>query len=234
MGRTVGSPTSFSLALFASCALVAAPVALGGGSHPLTAKVALAHGEGGGGGGGSGGESGGGGGHDGGADSAGGGGHGGGSAGSHGAAETGYGGDHAGGMQGGAGHAGTSSHGSGVNGHGGLASHGAMANALGALNAAHTSPTALAHAAPTSRVGLIAAYDRAMLAALAMPTATPREIAARNAAIAAARQDQLGASANKGLTPGVVAHVDALLGLPPTNPTLGVTQSDVDATNAWR
>jgi hypothetical protein len=41
-----------------------------------------------------------------------------------------------------------------------------------------------------SRVGLIAAYDRAMLAALAMPTATPTEIAARNAAIAAARQDQ--------------------------------------------
>jgi hypothetical protein len=61
-----------------------------------------------------------------------------------------------------------------------------------------------------------------MLAALAMPAATPAEIAARDAAIAAARQNQLAAAANKGLTPGVVAHVDALLGLPPTNPTLGV------------
>jgi hypothetical protein len=76
-----------------------------------------------------------------------------------------------------------------VNGHAGLASHGALASALGALNAAHASPTALAHAAPRSRVELIAAYDRAMLAALA--TATPAEIAARNAAIAAAWQNQL-------------------------------------------
>lgn len=137
-------------------------------------------------------------------------------------------------MQAGAEHAGTSSHGPGVNGHASLASHGALASALEALNAAHASPTALAHAAPTSRVGLIAAYDRAMLAALPMPTATLAEIAARNAAIAAARQNQLAAAANKGLTPSAVAHVDALIGLPPTNPTLGVTQSDIDATNAWR
>ena len=137
-------------------------------------------------------------------------------------------------MHAGAEHAGTSSHGSGVNGHAGLASHGAVASALGALNAAHASPTALAHTAPTSRVGQIAAYDRAMLAALAMPTATPAEIAARNAAIAAARQNQLAAAANKGLTPAVVSRVDALLGLPPSNPALGVAPSDVDTANAWR
>ena len=137
-------------------------------------------------------------------------------------------------MHAGAEHAGTSSHSSGVNGHAGLAGHGALASALGALNAAHASPKALAHAAPTSRVGLIAAYDRAMLAALAMPTATPAEIAARNAAIAAARQNQLAAAANKGLTPAVVSRVDALLGLPPSNPALGVAPADVDTANAWR
>ncbi|WP_432696319.1 hypothetical protein ACQUQP_17485 [Marinobacterium sp. YM272] len=37
---------------------------------------------------------------------------------------------------------------------------GAVASSLGALNAAHASATARAHAAPNSRVGLIAAYER--------------------------------------------------------------------------
>ena len=40
-------------------------------------------------------------------------------------------------------------------------------NNLGALNAAHASETALAHASPNSRVGKIAAYKEAALAALA-------------------------------------------------------------------
>jgi hypothetical protein len=100
-------------------------------------------------------------------------------------------------------------------------SSGQLASALGALNAAHASPAALAHAAPGSKVGQIATYDRAMLTALAMPDITPAQIAARNAAIAAAR-GQLAAASNKSLTPPVVARVDDLLGLPATDPTIGV------------
>jgi hypothetical protein len=92
---------------------------------------------------------------------------------------------------------------------------------LGALNAAHASPTALAHASSNSRVGMIAAYDRAMTAALSMPHATPHQAALRNAAIAAARQD-LKAASNKTLTAAVVQKVDLLLGLPPSNPRLGL------------
>lgn len=61
-----------------------------------------------------------------------------------------------------------------------------------------------------------------MLAALAMPTSTRAEIAARNAAIATARSQELDDAANKPLSPSVVAQVDALLGLPPTNPAIGV------------
>jgi hypothetical protein len=104
----------------------------------------------------------------------------------------------------------------------GAASGMQMASALGALNAVHASSTALAHAAPGSKVGQIAAYDNAMLAALAMPGDTPAQVAARNAAIAAARA-QLAAATNKTLTPDVVAAVDNRLGLPTTDPTLGVT-----------
>ena len=53
---------------------------------------------------------------------------------------------------------------------------------FGALNAAHASTTAQAHAAPGSMVGHVATYDKAMIAALAMPSATPAQIAARTAA----------------------------------------------------
>jgi hypothetical protein len=45
--------------------------------------------------------------------------------------------------------------------------HGAEASSLGALNAAHASDTALANASPNSRVGKIAAYKEAELAAKA-------------------------------------------------------------------
>lgn len=61
-----------------------------------------------------------------------------------------------------------------------------------------------------------------MLGALAMPAGTRAEIAARNAAIAAARSQELKDAANKPLSPSVVAQVDQLLGLPPTNPAIGV------------
>lgn len=102
------------------------------------------------------------------------------------------------------------------------ANHAALASALGALNAAHAAPTALANAAPNSRVGKVAAYDRAMLAALAMPAHTRAQFQARQAAIARARRVELAAAANKSLSPAVVARVDQLLGLPHSNPRLGV------------
>jgi hypothetical protein len=104
-----------------------------------------------------------------------------------------------------------------------MASNGQISSALGALNAAHASHVAQAHAAAGSRVGQIASYDRAMLAALGMPANTPAQIAARNAAIASARS-QLATSANKQVTPAVIARVDTLLGLPVTDPSLGVSR----------
>ena len=101
--------------------------------------------------------------------------------------------------------------------------HGSLGSALGSLNATDASAKALAHAPPNSIVGQIVSYQSAMRTALAMPTATPAELAARNAAIAAARADILAPAANKGLTPQAVSAVDKQLGLPPTDPTLGVT-----------
>lgn len=88
---------------------------------------------------------------------------------------------------------------------------GALAAQLGALNAAHASPVARANAAPESRVGMIAAYERAMIQALALPPGPERD-----AAILAARNTELAAAANRPVTAEVVAAVDALLGLPPT------------------
>ncbi len=61
-----------------------------------------------------------------------------------------------------------------------------------------------------------------MQTALALPDATPAEIAARDQAIASARSIELAAAANHPLSPPVVARVDALLGLPPSDPALGV------------
>lgn len=61
-----------------------------------------------------------------------------------------------------------------------------------------------------------------MLEALAMPARTPAEIAARQAAIAAARAQELAEAANRPLSSEVVDRVDQLLGLPPADPTLGV------------
>lgn len=81
----------------------------------------------------------------------------------------------------------------------------------------------MAHAAPNSQVGQIAAYHGAMVSALAMPATTPDQVAARNAAIAAARADLLAPAANKGLTPATVSAVDKMIGLPDSDPSLGVT-----------
>jgi uncharacterized membrane protein YebE (DUF533 family) len=83
---------------------------------------------------------------------------------------------------------------------------------LGALNAAHASPTARAHAAPNSRVGQIASYERAMRSARAI-----QDPVRRATAIAEART-QLAQAGNKPLSPSVIARVDQLLGLAPLPP----------------
>jgi hypothetical protein len=54
-----------------------------------------------------------------------------------------------------------------------------------------------------------------------MPDRTPTQRAARNSAIAGARI-QLAASTNRHLNPVAVSRIDSLLGLPASDPTLGV------------
>jgi hypothetical protein len=100
--------------------------------------------------------------------------------------------------------------------------HDRITAALGALNASNASATARTHASSRSRVAKIAAYDKAMLTALAMPGATPPQVVARNAAIADARATLLTAASNKPLTASVIATVDRRLGLPASDPTLGL------------
>ncbi len=73
--------------------------------------------------------------------------------------------------------------------HGQTDSHGATASSLGALNAAHASDTALANASPNSRVGKIAAYKEAELAAQAAAAA-----AAEAEAVHTAGQDAFAAA----------------------------------------
>lgn len=66
------------------------------------------------------------------------------------------------------------------------------------------------------------AHEQAMLEALAMPARTPAEIAAREAAIAAAHARELAEARGLPSGSGVVERVDRLLGLPPADPTLGI------------
>ena len=61
---------------------------------------------------------------------------------------------------------------------------GSIASMLGALNAAHASKTALSHAHPTSRVGRIAAYSRAVSAAEHSVDVAAANLAAAKAALA--------------------------------------------------
>jgi hypothetical protein len=89
-------------------------------------------------------------------------------------------------------------HGNGnANGHDKAAgeNHGSSASKLGALNAAHASDTALAHANPNSRVGKIAAYKEA-------------ELAAKAAAADAAAADQAVADAQAALDGALAANAD--------------------------
>ena len=78
----------------------------------------------------------------------------------------------------------------------GPSNHGVVNSSLGALNAAHASKTALSHANPRSRVGKIAAYDRAV--------DTHKSTAAQLAAAQAA--------ANKTVTKAVISALNGLLG----------------------
>jgi hypothetical protein len=77
----------------------------------------------------------------------------------------------------------------------GKSNHGAEASSLGALNAAHASETALANASPNSRVGKIAAYKEA-------------ELAAKTAAADAATADQAVADAQEALDGALAANAD--------------------------
>jgi hypothetical protein len=119
-------------------------------------------------------------------------------------------------------------------------SEGSIASMLGALNAAHASKTALSHAHPTSRVGRIAAYSRAVSAAERSVNVAVANLAAAKAALAkdptnpslqmAVTQDQANlaaarrtlsrtefsfarAASNKSVTPTVISALNGLLGI---------------------
>ena len=93
-------------------------------------------------------------------------------------------------------------------GNGNANGHDKEAHKLGALNAAHASENALAHANPNSRVGKIAAYKEA-------------ELAAKAAAADAAAMDQAVADAQKGLDDALAANAD-------TDPLNDVDQATID------
>lgn len=115
---------------------------------------------------------------------------------------------------------------------------------LGALNAAHTSPNALAHASPNSRVGKIAAYKDAvgtlntananLATAQAAFAATPNamtqaDLTAAQSAQAAAQANAaqaLANAANKSISTSSVVGVNNLLGVSLSTPT---TSADLAA-----
>jgi hypothetical protein len=92
---------------------------------------------------------------------------------------------------------------------------------MNALTATQANAKAMSAKSLNARVGMIAGYSTQMQAAIAMPANTPQQIAARNEAITAARAVTLSNAANRAVTPQMVEQVDALLGLPRTNPKLG-------------
>jgi hypothetical protein len=85
---------------------------------------------------------------------------------------------------------------------------GSTAPSLGSLNASHASNQALAHAAPNSRVGHLAAYAAAVKAFKAAP---PNSLAAKHALSQAAQA--LALASNKAVTPATVQAVNKNLGL---------------------
>jgi hypothetical protein len=114
---------------------------------------------------------------------------------------------------------------------------GSTASQLGALNAAHASPNALAHASPSSRVGKIAAYKDSVAAlntantnlAAAQAAFAANPNATTQAALTAAQSAQataqantaqaLATAANKSISTSSVVGVNNLLGVSLTAPT---------------
>jgi hypothetical protein len=96
-----------------------------------------------------------------------------------------------------------------------------LGRAVVALNATSVVLRSPGHVGGDSRIRQMAVYDRAMLRALAMPDRTPVQRAARDHAIAGARI-HLAEATNRRLNPVAVSRIDSLLGLPATDPALGV------------
>ncbi len=96
--------------------------------------------------------------------------------------------------------------------------HGSTASKLGALNAAHASDTALANASPNSRVGKIAAYKEAELAAQEAAAAVEGAQDTADAAQAAADAEQ--------------AEADALAATPDTDGDGVTSPAELDAVAA--
>jgi len=96
-----------------------------------------------------------------------------------------------------------------------------LGRAIVAFNATYAVPHVKAPASQDMRMRQMADYDRRMRAALAMPTDTLAERAARDRAIAGARV-HLAAVSQRRLNSVAVARIDIALGLPPADPRLGV------------
>jgi len=102
-----------------------------------------------------------------------------------------------------------------------LANNSMLGRAVVALNATMAVPRPPAQAGLDLRIQQMAAYDRAMLHALALPDRTPTQRTARNRTIAGARI-QLAVATHRRLNPAAITRIDSLLGLPASDPTLGV------------
>jgi hypothetical protein len=101
-----------------------------------------------------------------------------------------------------------------------LASKSMLGQAVIALNATMAVPRPPARPAFDARIQQMTGYDRAMLRALAMPDRTLTQQAMRNRAIADARI-RLAVTTNRRLNPAAISRIDALLGLPASDPALG-------------
>jgi hypothetical protein len=109
--------------------------------------------------------------------------------------------------------------------------HSSQAAQLGALNAAHASQTALAHAAPNSRVGLIASYRNSLLA-YEQALASNNTVQASNALAAAAQS--LAKASNKSITTSSVAALNNQLGIQTSTATNAVIASQAAALKGTR
>ncbi|MCZ6838348.1 MAG: hypothetical protein O7G13_03640, partial [Alphaproteobacteria bacterium] len=90
--------------------------------------------------------------------------------------------------------------------------HGEKASALGNLNAAHASPTAMANASLNSTVGLIAAYAQAVKDGQITTTAEAQQ-ALGEISNKSSQDEELGVDAVDAVDAAVVATVNELLGI---------------------